>query len=280
MATNIIIYPSGTTSNTNPHIVFKGDAGQIQLNVIATPGDAALQLSSSTVSSGTILDPSTGITSSGFTITTGDVQVGGLSAVSTGGFWKGNLANIKGAQGSQGNQGFKGVKGDTGNAGFKGDNGAQGTVGPTGNVGPTGFAGAQGNQGPQGFRGPIGPQGPPSDERLKTEIQSLKGNYSKIDELRGVTFEWNKEYIENTFKGTEREIEFDKNNYYKQRSLGFIAQELEKSVPEVVWTSEDGHKTVEYNIMVSIAIGAVKEQQSRINHIYEKINNLKQLVSG
>jgi hypothetical protein len=165
MATNIIIYPSGTTSNTNPHIVFKGDAGQIQLNVIATPGDAALQLSSSTVSSGTILDPSTGITSSGFTITTGDVQVGGVSAVSTGGFWKGNLANIKGAQGSQGNQGFKGVKGDTGNAGFKGDNGAQGTVGPTGNVGPTGFAGAQGNQGgqgtvgPQGFKGDNGAQG-------------------------------------------------------------------------------------------------------------------------
>ncbi len=95
-----------------------------------------------------------------------------------------------------------------------------------------------------------------------------------------MTFEWNKEYIENTFKGTEREIEFDKNNYFKQRSLGFIAQELEKSVPEVVWTSEDGYKTVEYNIMVSIAIGAVKEQQSRIDHIYEKINNLKQLVSG
>ena len=66
MAKNIIIYPSGTTSNTNPHIVFKGDAGQIQLNVIATPGDAVLQLSSSTVSSGTILDPSTGITASGF----------------------------------------------------------------------------------------------------------------------------------------------------------------------------------------------------------------------
>ena len=108
----------------------------------------------------------------------------------------------------------------------------------------------------------------------------MKGNYSKIDELRGVTFEWNKEYIENTFKGTEKEIEFDGNNYFKQRSLGFIAQELEKSVPEVVWTSEDGHKTVEYNIMVSIAIGAVKEQQSRIDYIYEKINNLKQLVSG
>mgnify|MGYP003661883142 FL=1 len=43
MAKNIIIYPSGTTSNTNPHIVFKGDAGQIQWNIIASSGDAIHQ---------------------------------------------------------------------------------------------------------------------------------------------------------------------------------------------------------------------------------------------
>ena len=150
MAKNIIIYPSGTTSNTNPHIVFKGDAGQIQLNVIATPGDAALQLSSSTVSLGTILDPSTGITASGFTITTGDVQVGGVSAISTGGFWKGNLANIKGAQGSQGEQGIQGIQGIQGlqgTAGFVGSNGAQGTQGTQG------IQGTQGTQGIQGLKG-------------------------------------------------------------------------------------------------------------------------------
>jgi hypothetical protein len=200
---------------------------------------------------------------------------------------RGNQGGV-GNTGGQGNVGPAGPPGGIGNVGTVGPPGPPGPPGGIGNIGSSpqgppgaqGNVGAQGNQGPQGFRGPIGPQGPPSDERLKTEIQSLKGNYSKIEELRGVTFEWNKEYIENTFKGTEREIDFDKNNYFKQRSLGFIAQELEKSVPEVVWTSEDGHKTVEYNIMVSIAIGAVKEQQSRIDNIYEKINNLKQLVSG
>ncbi len=124
MANNIIIYPTGTTSNTNPHIVFKGDAGQIQLNVIATPGDAALQLSSSTVSLGTILDPSTGITASGLTVNSipsggGKIFANNFLAVDDLGVWKGNLANIKGAQGSQGNQGFKGNKGEIGFTGVE-----------------------------------------------------------------------------------------------------------------------------------------------------------------
>ena len=107
----------------------------------------------------------------------------------------------------------------------------------------------------------------------------MKGNYSKIEEIRGVYFEWNKDYVQNTFKGSDYESLFD-NRYFNNRSLGFIAQELEKTVPEVVWTSADGHKSVEYGIMVSIAVGAVKEQQTRIDNIYQRINRLKSLVSG
>jgi hypothetical protein len=114
---------------------------------------------------------------------------------------------------------------------------------------------------------------------LKDSIKGLKGNYTKIEQIRGVYFDWNKEYVQNNFKGTDFASTFE-NRYYDNRSLGFIAQELEETVPEVVWTSSEGHKTVEYGIIVSIAVGAVKEQQTRIDSIYERINRLKSLVSG
>jgi len=107
----------------------------------------------------------------------------------------------------------------------------------------------------------------------------LKGNYSRITELRGVVFDWDRQYIHEHFKGHDPSA-WEENNYLKNRSLGFIAQEIEKSVPEVVWTNTEGYKTVEYNIIVSIAVGAVKEQQSRIDSIYERINRLKKSVSA
>jgi len=75
------------------------------------------------------------------------------------------VANIKGAEGAQGNQGptgllgsigFQGRQGPTGIAGNQGNTGAQGNQGPTGLQGTTG---SQGNQGPTGPQGNTGSQG-------------------------------------------------------------------------------------------------------------------------
>jgi hypothetical protein len=115
---------------------------------------------------------------------------------------------------------------------------------------------------------------------LKESIKGLKGNYSKIQELRGVYFNWNKDYVRTSFKGSDLDELMTQNNYFDNRSLGFIAQEIEKSVPTAVWTDATGHKTMEYGLIVSIAVGAIKEQQTRIDSIYEKINKLKISISA
>ena len=63
-------------------------------------------------------------------------------------------------------------------------------------------------------------------------------------------------------------------------SVGFIAQDLEKIVPEVVWTDEEGFKSVDYDSMVAFGIGAIKEQQVRIEKILQRINLLKEKING
>ena len=88
-----------------------------------------------------------------------------------------------------------------------------------------------------------------SDERLKTNIQTLDGK--KALQMRGVSFEKNGE-----------------------QGSGVIAQELEKIAPELVHTSDDDMQTksVAYGNLVGYLIEAIKDQQKQIDELKEKLN--------
>ena len=64
MASNVTIFPSGTTANPNPHIVFEDGAGggPLQFNV-SSSGVPTLTLSSSTVASGLVISAGSVVTS-------------------------------------------------------------------------------------------------------------------------------------------------------------------------------------------------------------------------
>ena len=53
-----------------------------------------------------------------------------------------------------------------------------------------------------------------------------------------------------------------------------IAQEVEKVIPELVDTDEEGYKGVGYQNMVSVLIEAVKEQQTQIDALKAKVDEL------
>ena len=55
-------------------------------------------------------------------------------------------------------------------------------------------------------------------------------------------------------------------------SVGVIAQEIEKVLPEVVTTNDKGLKTVSYGNIVGVLIEAIKEQQIRIEELERKLN--------
>ena len=92
-----------------------------------------------------------------------------------------------------------------------------------------------------------------SDETLKKDIVSLKDSLSVVSKLRGVNYFWKDE------------------NRETSKQVGFIAQEVEKVLPEVVHTNEDGIKSLAYQNMVPVLVEAIKELKAEIDELKKKV---------
>ena len=213
------------------------------------------------------------------------------------------MARFNTNPGQQGIQGPIGPQGATGPQGTTGTNGSQGPQGPQGDIGSQGPQGSTGSQGSVGSTGPTGPQGATgpstavnasaittnanyysvavaaagsnqtpsvsttnavywnpstgysysvafsatSDETLKYDFKQITNALPIISTLRGYNFKWKK-------NGKE--------------SVGVIAQDVEKVLPELVEiNNDDGTKSVIYNGLVAVLIEAIKEQQEQIDEL-------------
>ena len=170
-----------------------------------------------------------------------------------------------GAQGAQGIPGGQGSQGGPGGS----INGSQGS---TGAQGSQGNGGAAGDNGPQGAQGAIGP---PSDRRYKDNIVKLENVVNKVKEIQGVRFKWDEEHPKIKF---DKSIKFP--TAFSGESIGFIAQEIEKIVPELVDNDDEGFKSVGYGQLVALGVGSLQEEQRRIESIYKRINKLKELIGA
>ena len=94
-----------------------------------------------------------------------------------------------------------------------------------------------------------------SDERLKDNIEPIQNPIEKINQISGNSFEWNEE----------------KQNIYKGKDYGVIAQEIETILPELVNTREDGYKAVKYDRIVSLLIEGIKELSNEVNELKKKV---------
>ena len=97
-----------------------------------------------------------------------------------------------------------------------------------------------------------------SDERLKDNIEVIKGSLDKIGEIRGVEFDWN-----DKSPGWARERGHD---------VGVIAQEVQKVVPEIVVERKSGYLGVDYKRLVPLLIESVKELKQEIEDLKKKVN--------
>ena len=88
-----------------------------------------------------------------------------------------------------------------------------------------------------------------SDQRFKRDIEPLENALSIITQMNPVKYNWNESP---TFHGREKEI-------------GFLAQELEKVLPNVVKTTD--HKMVSYGNITAVLVGAIQELQQEIQRL-------------
>lgn len=90
-----------------------------------------------------------------------------------------------------------------------------------------------------------------SDERIKDNIETIDNALDKVNQLRGVSF---------NRKSDGKE------------SIGVIAQEVEKILPEVVTEDDKGIKGVSYGNIVGVLIEAMKEQQKQIDELKARLD--------
>ena len=88
-----------------------------------------------------------------------------------------------------------------------------------------------------------------SDIKLKENIKKIINSLDIIDGINGVSFNWKKT---------------------NQQSLGVIAQEVEKVLPQLV--NDDGNqKNVNYNGLIAVLIEAIKELKVEIQQVKDSI---------
>lgn len=102
-----------------------------------------------------------------------------------------------------------------------------------------------------------------SDIRYKENITHLTHALPKTLLLNGVYFNWKHDSLPNAPVGQQ---------------IGFIAQDVENVIPEIVKTDVNGFKAIEYDKMTAILVEAIKEQQSLIEKQHKKIEELKESV--
>ena len=98
-----------------------------------------------------------------------------------------------------------------------------------------------------------------SDARLKTNVETIPHALETLQQLRGVSYQW-------------------KNAPDQPRQLGFIAQEAEKVLPEVVVTDANGMKGMAYQNITPVVVEAIKEQQAQIEALKAENAALKAKV--
>ncbi len=109
-----------------------------------------------------------------------------------------------------------------------------------------------------------------SDKRLKQNINPLNYGLKTLLQLNPIRYEWNAASYE---KLTSSEM-LPPNMQGTQ--IGFVAQEVEVLIPEIVKEVKEGYKALEYHNLTAVIIQAIKEQQQIIEEQNITIEELTQ----
>ena len=115
-----------------------------------------------------------------------------------------------------------------------------------------------------------------SDLKLKENIKEIEKPLQTILKLSGKKYDYK---IDSTdLKGNKEEVEI--NIALKKNKYGFIAQEVQKVLPEVThFNNENEILYLDYTAFIPIIVEALKEQQMQIAGLKTELEQLKNAIS-
>jgi hypothetical protein len=101
-----------------------------------------------------------------------------------------------------------------------------------------------------------------SDKRLKENIVEISNPLDKIQQVRGVYFDWNQKSKEEGFKAAREKNE-----------IGMIAQEVEQIIPQAIEPApfNKEYKTIKYDRLIPLLVECIKDQQKQIDELKSKL---------
>ena len=100
--------------------------------------------------------------------------------------------------------------------------------------------------------GDIVAYGSPSDVRLKENIKPIESALDKVSKLQGVTFDW---------------IQKEDKILDIKEDIGFIAQDVQKIIPELVRENDDGMLSMRHQGIAPVLLEAIKELKAEIEEL-------------
>jgi len=106
-----------------------------------------------------------------------------------------------------------------------------------------------------------------SDKRYKKDIKTIENGLDVVKKLDGVSYKFNFDLATNP-------------NADGKPSYGFIAQEVEKIIPDAVNKNKEGYYSVNYDAIIPFLTNAIKEQQAQIEELKKLVAQNSNKNSG
>ena len=102
-----------------------------------------------------------------------------------------------------------------------------------------------------------------TDTKAKEDVSTVEQALDKVMALRGVTYNL-------------KRAEYPELKFSAERQLGFLADEVEEVVPQVVIGGGKDLKAVDYGRLTPLLVEAIKEQQAQIDLLKQEVLELKE----
>jgi endosialidase-like protein len=105
-----------------------------------------------------------------------------------------------------------------------------------------------------------------SDSLFKTNVTPLTNSLAKVNQLQGVNYDWlhnNSKYV---FDSTAQ--------------IGFIAQDVQRVVPQVVSKDQNGYLAVDYGRMAPLFVESIKTLKTNNDSLQAQIDRLTSLINS